>query len=198
MTVRRQDWAVVLARGDSSRMGRPKGTCRVPGGRETFLSRICELHRRAAHEVAVVTLPELGPTYEACVHPATVTEWILHPPGGGTAASCLAAVHRLADRATHLWFHPVDLPLVSSATIRHLAAVSAAAADELLIPRHEGLRGHPVVSPLRPWLGMRPDDHPGAMRSLIEQCGSPVRFVDLPDSGIRLDFDRPEDLTDPT
>jgi len=178
-------------------MGRPKGSCLVPGGRESFLARICELHRRAAHEVAVVTLPELGPVYEACVPAEMVTDWILHPPGGGTAASCLAAVRRLAERATHLWFHPVDLPLVSDTTLGLLAAVSAAAADEIIVPLHEGLRGHPVVTPLRPWLGLAPDDHPGAMRALIGRCGSPVRFVDVPDAGIRRDFDRPGDLEGP-
>lgn len=197
MTTRRRDWAVVLARGESSRMGRPKGACRLPGDRTTFLERVCDLHRGADHAVAVVTLPELAPIYADCVPASSVDDWIRHPRGGGTAASCLAAVERLASRATHLWFHPVDLPLVATDTLRRLSEASRATPGRIVVPRHAGVRGHPVVTPLTPWLGLRPDAHDGPMRALIDRCGAAVHYLDLPDPGICRDFDHPDDLTGP-
>jgi CTP:molybdopterin cytidylyltransferase MocA len=144
--------------------------------------------------VAVVTLPELADLYRDCVAAEAVDDWILHAAGGGTAATCLAAAQRLADRATHLWLHPVDLPLVAGETLAALAARSMAEPGEILVPRQGGVRGHPVLTPLPPWRGLSPADHPGPMRDLLAACAAPLRFVDVPDPGVRLDFDRPEDL----
>jgi len=193
----RSDWAVVLARGASSRMGRAKGLCRLPGDQSSFLAHICTLHRRVGHQVAVVTLPELDVLYRDCVPAGAVDAWILHPAGGGTAATCLAAASGLDGRASHLWFHPVDLPLVVEATLRTLADLSRDDPGTILVPRHAGERGHPVVSPLSPWMGLWPADHPGAMKDLIDRCETDLHYADVPDPGIRRDFDYPEDLGGP-
>jgi len=175
-------------------MGRAKGACRLPGESQTFLARVCALHRRAGHRTAVVTLPDLEPLYQDCLPGEEVDLWIPHPAGGGTAATCLAAASRLEGRASHLWFHPVDLPLVADATLKALARASRAEPGTILVPRHAGLRGHPVVSPLAPWRELSPADHPGAMRDLLDRCGAALRFVEVPDPGVRRDFDTPGDL----
>ena len=65
MTRERRDWGVILARGDSARMGRPKGLCRLPGDAASFLASICGLYARAGLPVAVVTRPDLGSLYRA-------------------------------------------------------------------------------------------------------------------------------------
>ncbi|MBC8423154.1 NTP transferase domain-containing protein, partial [bacterium] len=141
--------------------------------------------------------PERAPPPGAAVPAGVVDAWILHPAGGGTAATCLAAVGGLDGRASHLWFHPVDLPLVAEATLRTLADLSRDDPEKILVPRHAGGRGHPVISPLSPWRGLSPADHPGDMKGLIDRCETGFRYADVPDPGIRRDFDDPEDLAGP-
>jgi molybdenum cofactor cytidylyltransferase len=194
VTRARCDWGVILARGESVRMGRPKGLCRLPGDTSTFLASICELYGRAGLPVAVVTRPDLASLYRAETCGICVDEWVLLDRGGGTAASCLAAVASLAERATHLWFHPVDLPLVTDETLARLRAVSSEVPGAVLVPWHGAHRGHPVVTPVSPWRDLSSADHPGAMKTLIEDHDVPVRRVPLQDPGIHQDFDRPEDL----
>ena len=45
---RRRDWAVVLARGESRRMGRPKGLCSAPDDPRPFLQRVYDLYTLTA------------------------------------------------------------------------------------------------------------------------------------------------------
>ncbi|NTV03554.1 hypothetical protein HGA89_01385, partial [bacterium] len=52
-------------------------------------------------------------------------------------------------------------------------------------------RGHPVVAPLAPWLGLDPGDHDGPMRDLIDASGVPVRRLPVADAAVVRDFDRP-------
>jgi len=134
--------------------------------------------------------------YRAETSGTDVDEWVLLDRGGDTAASCLAAVAFLAERATHLWFHPVDLPLVMDETLSQLQAVSNEAPDAVLVPWHGTHRGHPVVTPVSPWRGLSPTDHSGAMKTLIEDHDVNVLRVPLQDPGTHKDFDQPEDLVE--
>ncbi len=194
---RRLDRAVILARGDSARMGRPKGLCRLPDAPECFLSRVVRLYAARNMPVAVVTRPDLLDDYRAAIADLMVADWIGHPRGGGTAATVLAAVAALDGRATHLWLHPVDLPLVSPDSLDRLAALSDSEPESILVPRHAGRRGHPVLTPLAPWRDLDPAGHPGPMRDLLALGPAPLKWVDLPDPGVFRDFDTPGDLSTP-
>ncbi len=197
----RIDRAVVLARGASRRMGMPKGLCRLPGEPGTFIERIVDLYARMDIPAAVVTLPELRPAYEDLgLDPAP--RWIEAGPGGGTAVTVMAAVAELGGVATHLWLHPVDLPLVRPRSLAGLARRSAADPGAVVVPRCEGRRGHPVVIPVGPFASLAGDASPaarGPMRDLIRAAadsgtGAPVLFLDLDDPGLVRDFDTPDAL----
>ena len=190
----RRDWAVILARGDSRRMGRPKGLCRLPDDPVPFLVRVARLHAERGVPVIVVTQPGLEAVYREGAPEALVAEWLLHPRGPGTAATVLAAAAALDERASHLWLHPVDLPLVRPETLDRLAARSRTAPGTVWIPRHGARRGHPVLMPLAPWRGLDPDGHTGPMRDLLADGAAPQGFLDVPDPGICHDFDVPGDL----
>jgi len=103
----RCDWAVILARGESKRMGWPKGLCRRPGDDEPFLVRIVRLYGAAGLPVAVVTTDRLRRLYEPALARDAVQRWIEREPGAGTAASAGAALAALVGTASHLWLHPV-------------------------------------------------------------------------------------------
>ena len=56
----RADHAVILARGDSRRMGVPKGLCRLPDDPQCFLGRIVQLYRLPGLPVSIVTTGPLS------------------------------------------------------------------------------------------------------------------------------------------
>lgn len=191
MTGDRRDWAVILARGESRRMGAPKGLVVLPDDPRPLLNRVAALHEAGGRPLCIVATPALAAAYAGALPRRLRPVWALHPAGGDTAASVLAAVARLRDRATHLWLHPVDVPLVAAATCDLLAAASRREPGTVVVPVFGPDRGHPVVAPLAPWLGLDPGDHDGPMRDLIAASGVPVRRLPVADAAVVRDFDRP-------
>ena len=197
----RRDWAVILARGESRRMGRPKGLCRLPGEVQSFLARIVDLYGEMSFPVAVVTTPGTGAVYRAEL-PRAAVRWLERPAGRGTAFSVVAALDALAAEATHLWLHPVDLPRVSVASLGTLLARSVVEPGTVLVPEWKERPGHPVVLPVAPFRGLRGVVRDGGMRPwLLELTApgpdrlAPLVAVPLPDEGIVTDYDAPASLT---
>ncbi len=187
----RRDWAVILARGDSRRMGAPKGCVVLRDDPRPLLRRVAELHDAAGRALCIVTTPALAALYAPLLPRRLRPVWALHPPGGDTAASVLVAAARLAGRATHLWLHPVDVPLVAAATCELLAAASARRPDAVIVPVVGERRGHPVVAPLAAWLDGDPAACDGPMRDLIDAAGIAVIRLPVTDAGVARDFDVP-------
>jgi CTP:molybdopterin cytidylyltransferase MocA len=204
----RRDWAVILARGESRRMGRPKGLCHAYGDSAPFLARLLQLYHAEDFPVAVVTTPALRRIYEPVVPADAVCLWLERGGGSGTAASAGTALRALASRASHLWLHPVDLPDVRPVTLRTLRGRSEAEPAAVLIPFYGVQRGHPVVIPVAPLGELAVDDLPGHMRDRLAEacCVNPTAqpedvatliSVPLTDPGIVLDYDEPADLIRP-
>ncbi len=193
----RGGWAVILARGDSRRMGIPKGLCRLRGSDRTFLESLIDLYCGFGLPVAVVTLPGLIATYSDSLAEPGAIRWIGEDRGGGTARTALAAVRALADETPLLWLHPVDVPLVAASTLSVLADRSEHEPGSVVIPVHGGAPGHPVLLPTAPFAAAaaRPRDQRGSMRTLLSESGSaPLLRVEVPDSGVITDFAIPADL----
>ena len=207
---RRSDWAVILARGASTRMGRPKGLCHLPGDPLPFLSRILALYAGVGFPVAIVTTGELACLYRSILsgsappRPAARAQaaaWLLQPAGGGTAATVLAALAGLRSLATHLWLHPVDVPGVTAATLQELHRTSVAEPGSVLVPEHAGQPGHPVVMPVRPFTGLGgPPAHTAMRPWLLELTrpdphqAAPLLVVPLTDPQIVMDYDDVDSL----
>jgi len=194
----RDDWGVVLARGESRRMGRPKGLCPsgLPG--RSCLQAVADLYAAAGWPLAVVTTAPLAELYRPLLAGGPPTLWIVRDGGGDTALSVVAALEELGETAVRLWLHPIDLPQVAAATLARLAAAAREAPGCVLVPEHAGAPGHPVVLPTAPFLplrGARPD---GPMRPLLLAAArgegaarAPLRAVPVDDPGVIADRDTP-------
>jgi len=196
----RRDWGVILARGDSQRMGQPKGLCRAEDDHRPFLQRIHDLYAGLGWPLAVVTQPELREVYSFLLRWQQI-RWILRERGLGTAASVGAALLVLRGMATHLWLHPVDLPAVRPATLAHLGAISSRYPEAVLVPVHEQRPGHPVVLPTLTMGRLADPGLPGSMRAQLRRwCGegpgrlAPLHHIAVEDIGVITDHDEPESL----
>jgi CTP:molybdopterin cytidylyltransferase MocA len=162
---------------------------------------IVRLYRSLGFPVAIVTTPPLREAYAAAVIGIEEVHWIVVAAGEGTARTVTAALTGLADSATHLWLHPVDLPGVALETLRELEMRSRANPQAVLVPEYEGQPGHPVVLPSRPFAALEPNVPPGAMRPWLLELTrpgpdqlAPLLAVPLTDAGVIRDYDDPEAL----
>jgi molybdenum cofactor cytidylyltransferase len=185
---------VILAAGRSSRMGRPKSLLRHPPSGLTFAGHLI----RAAHAAGLVPVfvvvregePDIA--REAEHHGATL---IVNPdPDRGQLSSLFAALPSVeAAGAEGMVVLPVDVPLVSPATIT--AVLNAAADPAALIARasHQGEHGHPVLFKRAVFDELRAADPSVGARAIVRADPRRVRDVEVDEPGVTVDIDTPAD-----
>lgn len=193
---------LVLAAGESSRMGRDKALLTYRG--RTFLETIiAKLREAGIDRVAVV----LGHHAEAIQQGAGLSgaeasgvEVVINPDyrRGQTSSlqAGLAALQKPAATPAGRSGIPdaivlclVDHPAFDPATVLALIATFAHTRAPVVVPVHGGRRGHPVLiaSPLfAPLLALGPNE---AANSVIRAWREQTEQVKVPDAGILVDVD---------
>jgi molybdenum cofactor cytidylyltransferase len=189
--------AVVPACGHSSRMGRPKLS--LPVGDRTVIEHVVRaLLEGGVSRVLVVAgphVPELVPL--ASRAGADILQ--LPEPTSDmreTVERGLAWFDEV-DRPNPVdWWllTPGDQPALSTAVVREL--LDAAAVDlsySIVVPVHEGRRGHPVLLRWRHVSGIRSLPPGEGINAYLGRHRSETREVPVDNSGIHADLDTPED-----
>ncbi len=177
---------VILAAGESRRMGRPKALLDWRG--ITVLEHMIELIGAIADPVIVVAGCHAGAIREHGVK-STVIE---NPdPARGMLSSLKCGLRAVPPETGAVLFTPVDYPAVSARTLGALAAAAAANAP-LAIPVFEGRRGHPVLiaRPLVDEVLALADD--GRASDVIHRHLGRAILVQVNDRGVVEDIDDPE------
>ncbi|MBM3744228.1 MAG: nucleotidyltransferase family protein [Acidobacteria bacterium] len=181
---------LILAAGASSRMGRPKALLELEG--ETFLDRLIGL--LGAHCLSVlVVLGHQAEMVQAGLKRAAKAAFVLNPDHRrGQLSSLQCGLRALPPDADGVLFTLVDLPAVRPSTIERLARQARLlAAPWLVIPRHQGRRGHPVgCSPeLIEELIELPVN--AQARAVVHRHLERACYVEVDDPGILRDVDDP-------
>lgn len=129
---------IILAAGESRRMGRPKALLDWRG--VTILEHMIGLLAQVAEPVIVVVGYHAGEIRELGLRATLVAN---PNPEHGMLSSLQAGLSAVPADAGAVLFTPVDYPAVRAATVRALAA--AAGSAPLVIPVCQGRRGHPVL-----------------------------------------------------
>ena len=183
--------AVVLAAGASSRMGRPKAL--LPYGGSTFLE--CVLAILDANDVGAVRVV-VGTEANAIRSslPALSEEsWVRNPsPQDGMLSSVRLGVCALPAGTEAFLLWPVDHPLVRAATVGALAHAWRSRKAPIVVPRHRGRRGHPVLfdASTVPDLLSAPDD--AGARHVVAAHDKDRIEIEVADGGVVADIDTPE------
>lgn len=166
-------------------MGRPKALLPIEG--QTFLGRLIMLYS-AYCEPVVVVLGHQAAEIRAGI--GAPVEWVVNPqPELGQFSSFQTGL-RAVPAGVDCLFQPIDYPAVQAATVELLAGTEG----ELVIPRFEGKRGHPVrISPaiIAELLSLPAG---GQARDVIRAHYAEALFVDVADAGVVTDIDTPEDF----
>ena len=187
---------LVLAAGQSSRMGRPKALLQCPPSYETFVTRIIRtLRQGGVAEVAVVGRPgDVALQNEIAPHTPAV-RYLENPAAElGQLSSIIVGIgHAEAIGAGGVLLLPVDIPTVEPATVRALCEAFERGGAPLLRAAHRGRHGHPVIVARPLFAELRNADPAVGARAVFRRDPARVRDVEVDDPGILRDVDHPED-----
>jgi molybdenum cofactor cytidylyltransferase len=178
--------AIILAGGESRRMGAPKALLEIGG--VTFAQRLARTFGAVCDPVLLVSGAVTGilapPAIE--VHNA---RWPL-----GQLSSLQAGLRALPAAAPAAFFTPVDCPLVRAETVALVWTAFARAPSAMFaIPRHGDRRGHPVLAGPTAIARLLALPETAQARDVVHAARSETVFVDVDDPGIFADIDTPAD-----
>jgi molybdenum cofactor cytidylyltransferase len=134
---------VILAAGDSVRMGYPKAL--LPLESDCFLTRILKTVRKAGLGRPTVVLGRSAPLIQSRVDLETVAVIVNPDPDRGQLSSMQAAFSSLESDCAAALIWPVDQPLVSVDLIQKLSELFFSSGSLITTPMCRKRRGHPVI-----------------------------------------------------
>jgi molybdenum cofactor cytidylyltransferase len=185
---------VILAAGESRRMGRPKALLPAPGSdpQENLLDRMIGLFAAHASPVIVVLGAHAEAIRSGAVRASQATFVMNERHNLGQLSSLQCGLRAVPEETAGAIFSPVDFPRISAETIAELAAAFwREGGTKLVLPRYRGARGHPVCAARRfiPEFLALPE---GAQaRDVIHRHLAEACYVDVDDPGILRDVDDP-------
>ncbi len=188
--------AVILAAGASNRMGRPKALLPVARDGETFIARIVRTFSDAGVDDVLVVIgahaeavrPAIGrlPSFARIVENRDYER--------GQLSSLVAALDVVDRPGVHAFLSmPVDIPLVSSTTVRAVIEAYRAQRHCIVRPVVGNRHGHPVLFDRSVFGDLRAADPSRGARAVIAAHLPDVLDVPVDDPGAIHDIDTPED-----
>jgi len=183
--------ALVLAAGESRRMGMPKPLLRFGG--MTFLERIISVLRHSDVDGTTVVLGARADTIRASVNLSGVDVVINENYLKGQLSSLIKGLWSLSDDADAIVLCLVDNPFITTATVNRLIGAFNEARRPIVLPVFNGRRGHPALfaRSLFDELANAPQEK-GA-RHVVTSNEDKILEVDVPDRGVLMSIDTPDD-----
>lgn len=194
--------AVIMARGESLRMGKPKGLCRLPDQDESFLSSVVGLYKHFEMPTLLVVRPEDEAVYKEIISQEKV-DTLTAAGGGDTAQTMKFALdwaHAKGLNPEIFWAHPVDMPLVQPQTITSLMEAAGQGRIAAWRPVCQNNPGHPVLIPAALLSVVLDASSLGVSMAQAWKAAtaqgkvSPIKLLKVDDSGVITDFDTPGQL----
>jgi len=184
--------ALVLAAGESKRMGSMHKAL-LPVSGSTFLEKIVtELSRTECGELIVVLGAESEKIRERTdLRMARVvinTEWET-----GQLSSLRAGIRKCSPESEGVLFTLVDHPLIKESTYESIIRLWKKNRHMIVIPTHIGRRGHPTLFPHALYHRLLNDSLPDGARGLFREEKSLTLQIEVDDPGILIDIDTMDD-----
>ena len=163
--------AIILAAGRSERMKYPKSL--LIFGKETVADRVIRICAEAGCDPVLVVL---GAEEERIRANASLAGAVIvsHPGfAEGRTSSLQAGLRAMLPDTQAFVLYPVDHALVEGATVAALIAARAESGKAIVIPVHDGRRGHPIVCDrtiVSELLALAPDYALESIDQLLDIC----------------------------
>lgn len=184
--------AILLAAGESRRMGYPKPLLKI--GNETFVAHLATAMLTAASRLVVVVGAHADRVRRAIPNDPRIA--IADNPDylRGQLSSIKAGIHALSPDCAATLVHLCDHPTVKPETFAAVVGVYRAAPKLIVVARHHGRRGHPVLFDRSVFAELLAAPEDKGARVVVNADPQRVSYVDVDDPGVVLDLDTPADL----
>lgn len=183
--------AIILAAGESRRMGRCKQL--LPWGASTVIGTVAGIALAApVDEVVVVLGRQANEVVQVLPRGDRRLRWVRNEQHDtGMLSSVCAGIAALSPTCDAFFLFLGDQPMISPQVAWQLAR--AYEPGQILLPVSAGRRGHPALLSLRyrPEVEALPDSV--GLRQLYRQHPEAVREIPVVESSIHLDLDTPEE-----
>jgi molybdenum cofactor cytidylyltransferase len=174
---------IILAAGESRRMGRPKALLPFRGG--TFVSALAVTMGQRCSPVIAVFGFDARRVMQSAPSGVLAIENPDYPLGMLT--SLHVALRALPPENDAALFTLVDHPAISASTVDALLASNASIA----IPKFQGRRGHPVLIRREIIQEFLLEPVTAKVRDVIDRHASEIEYIEVSDPGISDDIDNP-------
>jgi molybdenum cofactor cytidylyltransferase len=189
--------AIILAAGESTRMGRPKALLPDPEGRP-FVARLVRTFVAAGLEEIVIVTGALHSTIAEAMRvdaPPRLPVCVRNPdPSRGQLSSLWVGMDAVVRPAVEgILVTPVDIPMIRERTIRQVVETWAAARPPIVRPAVGERHGHPVLFDRALFEGLRHAPLAEGARAVLRAHADRLVNVAVDDEGCLADVDTPAD-----
>jgi len=189
--VQRRVAAIVLAAGESARMGQPKPLLPWDRGQTVIEAIVARLVALRLAEIVVVTGHQAADVARAV---AWLPVRVVHNPDyrqGGMISSVQAGLRALSPEIAACLVVMGDQPALNARVVDQVLLAYARGRGEIVAPEYEGRRGHPVLFDSRYWPELLALQE-GAPRDVIARYPDRLHLVPVSDDSILRDIDTPQ------
>jgi len=184
--------AVILAAGESKRMGQPKML--LPWGNETVLTHVISVFQSAGVEDILIVTGGAREQVEGLLSSMYVrTMYNEEHVSGEMLSSIQCGVRSLTRQTQAVLIGLGDQPQVQERSVRSVCEAYLASKSNLVVPSYRMRRGHPwlVAHPL--WEALLAMKSPQSPRDFLNAHREEISYVEVDDPNILADLDTPED-----
>lgn len=186
--------AIILAAGDSSRMGQPKALLDWHG--RPLIEHVLDTARQGGCSKLFVVLGKDAEAIRKGAKLDGVTVLVNPEPARGQVSSIQMGMQNLDFSTDCCLVWPVDCPLVEASDVRALIEAYAgwrASLMRIFMPVYQGERGHPMLVDIgfrQPFMELKEGE---TARKVIEDNPTQVKEVPTDNPGVLTDIDTPEE-----
>ena len=182
---------LILAAGESSRMGTDKATLAYRG--RTFLEAIVQTLGEADIERIVVVLGHHAEEIQRQIE-IGAAQVVINPDyrSGQTSSLQVGLRSLIADDLEAILLCLVDHPAICAETVRRIVATFRQCGTPVVIPTYQGRRGHPVLLGRQVFHELLQLASGAGADSVVRRYRPATQFVEVEDEGIIKDVDDTE------
>lgn len=188
--------AVILAAGESTRMGSPKALLKIKD--KTFLEHIIQTVHNAGIKQKIVIIGHEPETILQSIDCEKIqsdfrAKFLINEDyKRGQLSSIQTAIKSLPKSAEAIMVFPVDRPLISSKLLNHLVLAFYKTKAPVVLPIHNRQRGHPVIFSAKVFAELLRAPYDVGARAVVWAHHNEVVEVETDENGVLVNIDTQE------
>ena len=184
--------AIILAAGESKRMGQPKML--LPWGNRTVLTHVISVFQNAGLDDILVITGGARKQVEGLISKLNVRT--IHNADYAQAdmlSSIQCGIRALTPQTQAILIGLGDQPQVQEGTVQRVCEEFIETKSNIVVPSYQMHRGHPWLVARLLWDGLLGMKSPQTPRDFLNANQSEIRYINVNDPNILADLDTPED-----